>query len=408
VLERAAALADEPELVGHALKILARVAKHRDRLADAADLLDRAVEVLRSASARPLLAGVLIERAAVAMRCGFPEQAERIYDEAAATFDELGREANARVCDVNKALSRIQRGEIEGNAARLERAFRTFQLGGFVSQAVLTGCHLAHLHYSMGDLAAAFAALAESRELSGQVNHQSAHIELNTTHMALLLAQGRLAAARQHADSARAALGRSGKTDVEVALDCFDAQWRVLSGGTGADEAALRAIAAARKSEAARTRAYPAGELVQFVPLGLDPSVFPEDETDERLAALYAGARAFADESGSPEDLDRALAASLIAPQPWRHAEWMVHRAALSAEAHARRGEPQQPSLVEGLEAATRLGHVWWQAYFLRRLAALDASQDYPERLDALVFRIADHCDDPSEKRRIVQQWSAG
>ena len=59
------------------------------------------------------------------------------------------------------------------------------------------------------------------------------------------------------------------------------------------------------------------------------------------------------------------------------------------------------------LDAARRLGHVWWEAYFLRELAGLEADSEFAEELDRVVFQIADGSEDPSRKRRIVHHWTA-
>ncbi|MHC4409866.1 MAG: tetratricopeptide repeat protein, partial [Planctomycetota bacterium] len=406
VLERAEVLTSDPVIMGTALQLRAELAKGADRLADAAELADRAVEIFRNANETFKLGQALQKRATIAARDGLPEEAERIYDEAASIFEELGREANARVCDVNRALSRIQRGHLEDNSALLERAFRTFQLGGYVPQAVGTGCHLASLQYALGDLTAAFATMAEAREIVGTVEDKGAGFELHSTQAVLLLAQGRISTAHQHWRAACDAAKGMESAQHEVAIAYFEAQWCAVTGDEQSGPAAQRAIESSRLSDAARTRAYPGWELVDFVPFGLSASVFPRDETDKSLSLLYDCARAFEDESESAEALERAVAAFDADPPPWRRAALKLWRDAVDAEAKRRRGEDVATALTSALGAAQSLGNVWWEAYFLRRLVQLGSAADYASELDRLVFQIADSCDDPSQKRRIVQHWS--
>jgi tetratricopeptide (TPR) repeat protein len=406
ILERASELEEYPIVRGDALRLRAHIAKLDDRLADAADLLDSAAAIFREAKAEFQFGQTLLQRAVVAARDGLPEEAERIYDEARAIFEDLGRDANARVCDVNRALSRIQRGTLDGNVTLLERAFRAFQLGGYVAQAVQTGGHLAHLQYALGDLTAAFATLAEAREIVGKVRHKAAGYELAATQAALLLAQGRVSTSHQHWQSAGEAAAGLESAEHEVGQACFEAQWRAVTGDPDAEAAARRALEIARGAESARTRALPGWELVEFVPLGLTASVFPHSDADGHLSLLYDCARAYADADASAEPLERAVAAFDEDPPPWRRAALKLWREAIAAEAARRRGEDPADLYRSALDDAKRLGHVWWEAYFLRRLARRDPESDYGERLDHLVFQIADSCDDPSRKRQIVQHWS--
>jgi tetratricopeptide (TPR) repeat protein/predicted Ser/Thr protein kinase len=406
VLERAEELTSDPIVMGMALRLRATLAMSADHMADAAELADRAADVFRGANQVFELGQALMKRATIAARDGLPEEAERIYDEAASIFEDLGREANARVCDVNRALSRIQRGQLEDNSALLERAFRTFQLGGYVPQAVQTGCHLANLQYALGDLTAAFATLAEAREIVGEVEDKGAGFELHATQAVLLLAQGRVSTAHQHWQASCDAAQGMESAQHEVGIACFEAQWRAVTGDDQSGPVAQRAIESSRLSDAARTRAYPGWELVDCVPFGLSASVFPDDETDSSLALLYDCARAFEDEAAPPDRLERAVAAFDADPPPWRRAALKLWRDAVEAEAKRRRGEDTAATLTSALGAAQSLGNVWWEAYFLRRLVQLGSTADYASELDRLVFQIADSCDDPSQKRRIVQHWS--
>ena len=75
-------------------------------------------------------------------------------------------------------------------------------------------------------------------------------------------------------------------------------------------------------------------------------------------------------------------------------------------EAGGRRGEEMEGAAETALQAAERLGHVWWEAYWLRRLCSLSQDAFYEERLDELLVRLARALPDATMQRRLMVRWA--
>jgi len=120
---------DEPLWLGRSLAGLADLAFRGGDLDGAAELADRAIDVLGPTGNRHTMAAVINGLGDIRRQQGRLEEAGALYEDAAATLDEIGSEEAALV-RVNYALVSLARGRYEEASAELEGVREVFLHAG--------------------------------------------------------------------------------------------------------------------------------------------------------------------------------------------------------------------------------------------------------------------------------------
>jgi len=406
-VQRAAEATGDGEARAEALYLRGVIAKRRGELPAAQEFMAEAAEVDAPGEFTERRAAILHQLASLALRGERIEDAERLFGEASGLYEALGRRGAALASEVNAVLARVHRGVLEGSESRLRHAFLAFQLESSLGSAAHTAALLAQVQYARGDLAGAKTTLAQALDWAVDVGSLVVQLQVRQCHAELLFVQGRMQAAFDQLARASEDAKRAGDAGSTLLAICVEAQARVCIGDSRA--AARLAAQASELATAGAERANLVdvwsllGEGVAF---GLPVSALPRTSAEDPFRVWRAGLVAWADPQADPaaiQDLVDVLEGALPG---WRRAPLDLWRRALAVETGVRRGEETEGAAESALGAAERLGHVWWEAYWLRRLGSLTRDAYYEERLDELLVRLARALPDETMQRRLMVRWA--
>jgi tetratricopeptide (TPR) repeat protein len=343
--------------------LLATIHKFRGDLDTAEAQLDRAMAALDSYPHDGLRSSAVDQLAAVALRRGQLEKAERLFGEAARLSRACGRLRNAATSEVNRILASFQRGAIGGLEADLKSAIRTLELEDVLGLAGHARVILAVVQCAEGNRDKAEQGLEHTvallRERGYWLGLGDGLVLLGTLRAmagnyddALVVLREAEALGRQHSflQPRCAALGWQAKCRiarneteeaVRVARECHDLL---------------------RTTDDAVIRREAVGLLAEAVLMGLPLSGFPAEDLapDDGSAALVRAAYQWTASTGT--DALRAAATALRDPSlAERRAELRILADVFEAEALRREGDDASASrLAKGaMVRAQALGHVW-------------------------------------------------
>jgi len=383
---------------GDALYLQGVIAKHRGELDRARSLLERAEQDYKAAQLSLERVAAIQQLASVALRSHAFDDAERMFDEAAALARESGRRSSATINEVNATLARIERGELDGAEARLTRAEHQFQLLATPGQAAHVALLLAQLHCSTGDLSLAANGVERARQQIGERGHLLVAVDIRVRAAQIACLRGQLADAQGAIGEAEGLAKQSGSQSDEDRSALLRLQVLLCLGER--DRACEQA-----RAMASSTAAMLWEEITDLVPLRLPLAALPG--LDEPNHAVWAEAlRSLASGSPNPAALQPLLIELSERPNPWQLAASKQVCRVLKYAMERRGDESGLEQARSGMRAAEQMGHVWWEAYWLRILARDTADAFYEERLDELIVRIARALPDATAQRKLMVAWA--
>jgi tetratricopeptide (TPR) repeat protein len=370
-VRRAVALLPMGVDLGRGLYLLGVLEKFRGRLDEATRwlaLADDAVRGLESSEAAMWRSSIVDQRASVALRAGRPDEAERLYAEAATLSERAGNVVNSCASDVNRVLAGIARGVIDGHEHRLEHAIHRLRL----EQASWLAAHAmvvsAQLHVAHGNLSRALAVVTEASSVLGSSHNLPALAAVETERGHLHAVRGNVEEAERALERALGAAEGHGDTAGTAWVRAYRAQAAAFAGDhERAAEEALKAWHLVR--DVVRT---PNGTDVVLALLeghvyGLDVAHIladlpPAQPTDApSLGAARAWLAALRGK-GPPHPSDLASAGEILRVTPFglRRAVLRGVGAFLLATAVLARGDMEEGlrGAAAAREEADRLGHL--------------------------------------------------
>jgi tetratricopeptide (TPR) repeat protein len=340
------------------------VLKFRGNLEAAGAALEKAMASLRDYPHDGLLASVLDQQAALAMRSGHLGEANRLYGEAARTAERYGQRGRAATSEVNRALVGFQMGVLQGLDTDLRRAIRTLELESVKDLASHAQLILAMVQYAAGDLSGAEGTAARAVAVLRERGYWLGLGDGLILEAMLHFARGRYEQALQVLDEAE----QIGRRDGFLHARCASLGWQAkchcaLGQCERAYAKASECVGLALATADSVVRHQSASLLAEAslmgmeVPRGLDDLV--ADAQDTVAAVLVRAAR-----GGLPSATValRAAAERLRAPDVGdRRAEMRVLAGLLEAQAWDCEGDRTAAAraAAQAVDEARDLGHAW-------------------------------------------------